>query len=160
MENKYWKQTMLEQSIIWCKVIRKYAMGVRAMSIHTCQWSSLLTVASLFFFRSSKRPDDYQLIPKPFFQNVVLKIILLSWISFSAQFPEGRSTLILRLECTWGSLHVIPIKHQKLGRCNRNQNYFVQRLFSVSAAVSFFYINIPYRKPQQIQESLHSNTYL
>lgn len=45
MEGKYWKQTMLEQSIIWCKVIYKYVLKVRPMSIHTCK---LKTVASLF----------------------------------------------------------------------------------------------------------------
>lgn len=61
---------------------------------------------------------------------------------FSAQFPERRSTSVSRLECTQDILYMIPIKHQKLGICNRNHNYFVQRLFLVSAVVSFFYINM------------------
>lgn len=93
-----------------------------------------------------------------FFQNVVT--ILLSQISFSAQFPERSSTSVSRLERAQDILYVIAIKHQKLGICNRNHNYFVQRLFSVSAVVSFFYINMLHKKIHQIQEFLHSNTYL
>lgn len=139
MKDKYWKQTLLKQTIIWCKVICKCVMEVRAMSIHTCQWSSQLTVASLLFDRAKDQMtvDPFQSL---FFQNVVT--ILLSQISFSVQFPERSSTSVLRLECTQNVLYLIPIKHQKLGICNRNHNYFVQQLFSVSAVVSYFYVNI------------------
>lgn len=94
MEEKCWKQTMLDQGITWCKVIGKYAVGVRAAFTPANDPACWLL---LVFFWASKRPDDYQLIPKPFFfPNVVT--ILLSQISFSAQFPEG-STSALRLEC-------------------------------------------------------------
>lgn len=106
MKNKYWKQIPLEENIIWCKAIHKYAMEASATSVHTCQRSSQLTVASLFW--SSTRPDDYRPIPKPFFQNTV--IILLSQISFIAQFPE-QSTSVLRLERTEDILYMILIKH-------------------------------------------------
>lgn len=148
---------MLEQSIIWCKVICKYAMEVRAMSTHTCQRSSRLTVASLFLIQQKTRWLSTH-SKAVFFQNVVT--ILLSQISFSAQLPERRSTSVSRLERAQDILYVIAIKHQKLGICNRNHNYFVQRLFSVSAVVSFFYINMLHKKIHQIQEFLHSNTYL
>lgn len=81
-------------------------MEASATSIHTCQQSSQLTIASLFW--SSTRPDDYWPILKPFFQNTV--IILLSQISFIAYFPE-QSTSVLRLEHTEDILYMILIKH-------------------------------------------------